>query len=345
MDILSKIREAALVGRGGACFPTALKWEAVSEVLQNNDTQVFIVCNAAEGEPGVKKDGYILEKYPDRVISGIKLAIDFFHAEKAYIYINFEYYKKYHKSLSRFFGDYPIEFFVKPADAGYIGGEESSILNAIEGKKIEPRLKPPYPTEKGLYGFPTLINNVETFYNVSLVASGEYKKTRFFTISGDCLWVGVYEFDENLSIEKILKETKNYPQFPFFVQIGGDASGMILNQNQLRRPVLGAGSITVYSLDKNKPEKLIKNWLNFFMNHSCGQCTPCREGTFRLAEAIKEKNPDWKIISDLLNNLEESSFCGLGCAVSIPIKSLINNVIKNKNINIKGDHKQFCECV
>jgi NADH:ubiquinone oxidoreductase subunit F (NADH-binding) len=345
MNIISKIKEAGLVGRGGACFPTGLKWEAVFYSLEEGAQKAYIVCNAAEGEPGVKKDAYIMDKYPERLVGGIKLAIDFFHAEKAYIYINFDYYKKYNKKLSVLFGDYPIEFFVKPADAGYIGGEESSILNAIEGKKIEPRLKPPFPTKEGLYGCPTLVNNVETFYNVSLVSTGDYKKTRFFTINGDCLWVGVYEFDENYTIEKILKETKNYLEIPFFVQVGGDASGIILNQKQLRRPVSGAGSITVYSIAKHKPEALIRNWLEFFMDQSCGQCTPCREGTYRLVEEINKQEIDWNIVSSLLDNLEDSAFCGLGCAVSIPVKSLLTNVVKNKKIGINEDHKLICECL
>ena len=327
MNILSKIKKAGLIGRGGACFPTAKKWEAVEKAKREKK---YIVCNAAEGEPGVEKDGYILEKFPERVIDGIKIALDFLKAERAFIYINHKYYKKFFGNLTKLIGDYPIEFFIKPIDSGYIGGEESSILNIIEGKRTEPRLRPPFPVFSGLWGYPTLINNVETFYNVSLVKSGEYKKNRFYTIKGDCLRNGVFCYPENWTIEKILKETNNYPKFSFFVQIGGEASGVILNSKQLKQPAGGAGSITVYSEEKQKAENLIGKWLDFFLNESCGKCTPCREGIYRLKEIVSSPSPDWHLFRELLDNLEETSFCGLGCAVPWPVKSYINNVLGDK---------------
>ena len=114
-----------------------------------------------------------------------------------------------------------------------------------------------------------MINNVETFYAVSLILADKYDHKRFYTINGDCLWTGVYKFDENWTIEKILKTSKNYPDFDFFVQVGGDASGEVLNKNQLDRKVSGSASITVYSLYKHKPLELMKKWINFFVNESC----------------------------------------------------------------------------
>jgi len=345
MDILNKIRKAGLVGRGGAGFPTADKWEAVKKAKGANK---YVVCNASEGEPGVAKDSYILENFSKEVVDGMKKAIDFLGAEKAYIYINHNYYKKFNKNLAKIIGKALIEFFIKPIDSGYIGGEESSILNAIEGRRVEPRLRPPFPTTSGLWGCPTLINNVETFYNVSLVMSNRCKKERFYTISGDCLWTGVFSFPQSWTIEKILKETKNYPKFPFFIQVGGEGSGEVLDSSQLRRPASGAGSITVYSVLKHKPENLIKGWLDFFLNESCGKCTPCREGVYRLREIMDLPNSDWRLFVDLLNNLEEISFCGLGCVVPIPIKSYVNNVLAKmpgNKINFKGlDKKIIGEC-
>ncbi|MFA4833455.1 MAG: NADH-ubiquinone oxidoreductase-F iron-sulfur binding region domain-containing protein [Patescibacteria group bacterium] len=346
MDILAKIKKAGLVGRGGASFPTADKWEAVKKA---KGAKKYVVCNASEGEPGVAKDSYILENFGKEVVDGIKIAINFLKAERAYIYINHNYYKKFNKILAKIIGKAPIEFFIKPIGSGYIGGEESSMLNAIEGRRIEPRLKPPFPTTSGLMRCPTLINNVETFYNISLVAANKYKKERFYTISGDCLWTGVFSFPENWTIEKILKETKNYPKFPFFVQVGGEGSGEVLNSGQLRRPASGAGSITVYSILKHKPENLIKNWLDFFLAESCGKCTPCREGVYRLREIADLPNPDWRLFADLLNNLEETSFCGLGGAVPVPVKSYTNNVLakmpENK-VSFKGlDKKTMASCL
>jgi NADH:ubiquinone oxidoreductase subunit F (NADH-binding) len=345
MDILNKIKKAGLVGRGGACFPTAEKWEAVKKA---KGKKKYVICNASEGEPGVAKDSYVLENFPEKVIDGMKIAIDFLKAERGYVYINHNYYKKFSKNLIKVIDRAPIEFFMKPIDSGYIGGEESSILNAMEGKKIEPRLRPPFPTANGLWGCPTLINNVETFYNVSLVAANKYKKERFYTISGDCLWTGVFSFPEFWTIEKILKETENYPRFPFFVQTGGEASGEVLGSGQLRQPASGAGSITVYSALKHEPANLIKGWLDFFLNESCGKCTPCREGVYRLREMMDLPNPDWRLFADLLSNLEETSFCGLGCVAPIPIKSYLKNVLvkmPGNKIGFKGlDKKTIYEC-
>jgi len=337
MNILNKIKKANLVGRGGGCFPTAVKWEMVGKAAGDKK---YVICNASEGEPGVKKDGYILENFGDKVIDGMKIAMGFLSANniknkksndvKSYIFINHKYYKKLGKKLNKIFisdKKYKIELFIKPTGSGYIGGEETSLLNAMEGKRVEPRMRPPFPTTNGLQGCPTLINNVETFYNVSLVVNDEFRKNRFYTISGDCLNSGVYELPDDWTIEKILKETGNYPKFNFFVQVGGDASGEVLNSKQLNKPADGVGSITVYDAKKYKPEEILKKWISFFVNESCGQCTPCREGVYRLNEIISSGNLDWELIEELLNNLDEASFCGLGSAVPVPIRSYRRNVL------------------
>jgi len=323
MDILGKIKKANLIGRGGAGFPVAKKWLAVKKAIGNKK---YIVCNAAEGEPGVDKDGYILENYPEKVIDGLKIAINYLGAAKCYIYLNHAYAKKLNKKLTPLLKDTKIEIFIKPINAGYIGGEESAVLNAIEGKRIEPRFRPPFPTAKGLWNCPTLVNNVETFYNVSLVASGDFKNKRFYTITGDCLNEGVHELPDNWTIEKILKETKNYPKFSFFVQIGGNVSGEILNAKQLKKPVSGAGAIKIYSQVKNDFRKMVKGWLDFYLNESCGECAPCREGIHRLSEMFSQENINWALFNELLDNLSETSFCALGASAAVPIKSLINNV-------------------
>jgi NADH:ubiquinone oxidoreductase subunit F (NADH-binding) len=338
MNIINKIRKANLVGRGGGNFPTAVKWEMVKKAPGNKK---YVICNASEGEPGVKKDGYILENFGEKVIDGVKIAIDFLATNNiknkeskrdviGYIYINHNYYKKFSAKLNKIISNlknYKIELFTKPISSGYIGGEETSILNAIEGKRIEPRLRPPFPTTNGLWECPTLINNVETFYNVSLVVSDEYKKNRFYTVGEDCLNGGVYELPDDWTIEKILKETNNYPRFDFFVQVGGDAGGEVLNSKQLNKPANGAGSITIYDTKKYKPEEMIRKWISFFVNESCGQCTPCREGVYRLNEIINSSDINWKLLEELLNNLDEASFCGLGSVVPVPIRSYRKNVM------------------
>lgn len=327
MDILAKIKEANLIGRGGASFPVAIKWTAVSNAKADKK---FVVCNSSEGEPGVKKDGYILEHYGEKVVDGIKLAMEFLSVSanvKGCLYINHDYAEKFGDELSRLAAGSPIEIFVKPIEAGYIGGEESAALNVIEGKRAEPRLKPPFPGEKGLWLLPTLVNNVETFLNVSLVNSGEYKKIRYYTVSGDCGRPGVFELPEDHTVEQVLKESNNYPDFPFFVQVGGNGSGEVLNDKQLNGAVSGAGSITVYKLEKHKPKDLLSYWVGFFFSESCGQCTACREGTYRLKEILESDKPNWTMFIDLLDNLRETSFCALGSSVPVPIKSYVNNVL------------------
>ncbi len=338
MNIINKIKKANLVGRGGGNFPTAMKWEMVKKAKGNKK---YVICNASEGEPGVKKDGYILENFGEKMINGMKIAMDFLLADniknkksksdvKSYIFINHKYYKKLGGKLNKIIASYKkykIELFIKPNGSGYIGGEETSILNAIEGKRIEPRLRPPFPTTNGLWDCPTLVNNVETFYNVSLAVADEYKKDRFYTIGGDCVSAGVYKLPDDWTIEKILKETNNYPKFDFFVQVGGDASGEVLNNKQLNKPAGGAGSITIYDTKKYKQEEMIGKWISFFVNESCGQCTPCREGVYRLNEIINSPEINWKLLEELLNNLDEASFCGLGNVVPVPIRSYRKNVL------------------
>ncbi|PLX22142.1 hypothetical protein C0584_00100 [Candidatus Parcubacteria bacterium] len=324
--LLDKIKKAELRGKGGASYPVYLKWEKVAKARSRKK---FVICNASEGEPDVMKDEYIIEHHPEKLIEGMKLCMKEVSSDKAFLFINQDYYKKYSKRLKGLIRDDNIELFKKPHPAGYIAGEESSLINTIAGERAEPELKPPFPSTKGLYGAPTIVNNVETFYDVSLLNSNQFNNTRLYSITGDCVWSGVYEFADDETIEDILKNTNNYPSFEFFVQIGGGACGEVLNSDQLNRPVTGSGSITIYSKSKHKPVSVLKNWIDFFMNESCGKCTPCREGTYRLHEILKDKQPDWYMFFAILADLPETSFCALGKSVSIPVISYFQNVLKD----------------
>lgn len=360
MSILEKIAKANLVGCGGGCFPTARKWQMVKEAKSKNKVK-YVVMNASEGEPNVFKDAWLFVHQTEKVVLGLKLAIDFLSEDgscvKGFVYINPDYYRKYGRKIrqtiakifpTQEYEKVPVELFMKPHNAGYIGGEETSLLNAIEGKKVVPRLRPPYPTTNGLWGCPTLVNNVETFYNIKLVDSGDYKGERLFSINGDCRKPGVFSFPGNWNIEKVLKSSKNYPLYKFFVQVGGGASGEVLNQSQLKVPARGAMSLTLHRLDKHKPLELIRKWVSFFVNESCGQCTPCREGNIRLLEILDSPEPDWSLFSELLDNLDQTSFCGLGCAVPVPIESYVRNVLSDRsdnNIKIENSIRRIiCEC-
>ncbi len=325
-NIIAKLKEQNLLGRGGAGFPTGLKWEMVKKA---NASKKYIICNGSEGEPAVFKDGFILENYPQDVIYGIKMAIETIDQSSAYIYLRKDYCQKFKANLGKLIKRFPITIFQKTG--GYLAGEETTLINAIEGKKrLEPKIKPPFPSQSGLFEYPTLINNVETFYYVSKIAKGEYKKTRFYSISGDIKNKGVYELPESYPISEILKKTGNWPDSNFFVQVGGGASGEILLKEELGRSACGAGAIIVFDKKKTNPVSLMKKWADFFAKENCDKCVPCREGIFRISDMLKKGKIDEAQIEDIFFILKETSFCALGKSAAIPFESLLSKVYEKK---------------
>lgn len=325
MEVLKKIEKANLTGRGGAGCPTAFKWSTALKTKEKNlDSPLYIICNATEGEPGIEKDSYLLEYHPDDIINGIKIAIETLGAKEAIIYLQQKNLKKVEKRLTPFIKDLPISFF--PESGGYLCGEETTLLETIEGYRAEPRIKPPYPTEDGLYGCPTVINNVETFYYVSKIIKGEYQHTRLCSISGQVKNPGVFEIPIDLSIKEILKKTKNIPKSKFFVQVGGGAAGTILMQDEFDQSICGAGSIIVYNLKKTNIKKLMLHWIEFFYKSNCGKCVPCREGLYRVREQLKSDKTDWLIIRAILETMHSVSFCPLGKSVYEPLMSLMERI-------------------
>ena len=327
-DIISKIKESNLTGRSGSCFPVALKWEAAKNA---EGSKKYVVCNASEGEPGVFKDGFILEKYPNEVVNGIKLALESMGADSAYIYLKKEYFKKFKKNLEKLTKGLPISLFEEKGT--YLAGEETALCESIEGRFPEPRLKPPYPFESGLFGCPTLINNVETFYCVSKISKGDFEHKRFYSISGKVKNKGVFELPEDWTAEKILKETGNYPKFRFFAQIGGGASGIFLRQAELNSPVTGAGSIIVFNEIETDPFLLLEKLSSFFLKENCDKCAPCREGVFRIREMSKKRKLEEQALGEIFQSLEETSFCSLGKGVSCALKSLVEKMMIQKQIS------------
>ncbi len=336
-NFLQDIERAGLVGRGGAAYPVAMKWSAVLDSLKISK-RGYVIVNGAEGEPGVAKDAHILANYTQTFLDGLLNINDFFGDEKIkkiYIFLNHDYYEKYLKKIVSILSNkkfksiaHKIEFFLKPLDSGYIGGEESTILNIIEGKRVVPRIRPPYPTTSGLKGLPTLIHNVETIYNIALLSEGLYEGKRFYTINGAARKPGVYYYPSDWDLEKVLRTSGNYPDFPFFVQIGGQASGEVLNSEQLMVPAESSASIMIYDRTTTKEDRLIKHWVEFFHNNSCGQCTACREGTYRLSEMLNSKEYDKDLFWDIVENMAETSFCALGSSLPIPLYSYYNNIKK-----------------
>jgi NADH:ubiquinone oxidoreductase subunit F (NADH-binding) len=322
-DLIEKIKESGLTGRGGAGFPTGLKWEAVKNA---SGKKKLVIANGSEGEPGVGKDGWLLENYPEEIIAGIKLALETLPAEKAFIYLNKNYFEKYRESLREIIGELPIEIFREPG--GYLCGEETTLIESLENRRLEPRDKPPYPTEAGLENYPTLVNNLETFYAVAKIAKDEYKQERLYTLSGDILRPGIFELPEKWGVEKILHKTLNWPEKEFFVQVGGGVSGKILTMEELANKVSGSGAIIVYDQAKTDPRALMQKWLDFYFRENCGKCVPCREGVYRLREILKQTEIDWELVKEICLVLREASFCPLGKSVAVPLESLIAKVIK-----------------
>ena len=327
-NLIAKIKKANLVGRGGAGFPTALKWELAKKA---KGKPKYVICNASEGEIGVFKDIHILKRFPKKVIKGMVLSMDFLGTREGYFNFNNTYYRQTKGKLQSILKKYEkkgYRFTIYKEMPSYIGGEETALLNAIEGKRIEPRLKPPFPCEEGLFSKPTLIHNVETLFNIAQVAEDAFEPKRFYCISGKIRRPGVYHLPDDWMIQEILKKTKNLPRFDFFVQIGGSASGLVLNQNQIEnQKMIGAGALEVYPASMD-PRRVLFDWFKFYAEESCGKCTPCREGSYQLYQLIKNhKKIPWKKILEIVNTMEKTSFCALGKSIAIPVKSYMKNIL------------------
>ena len=323
MDIIDKIRKANLRGLGGAGFPTADKWQMVRD---SDEARRFLICNLSEGEPGVFKDEYILINHLPELIKGIEICSEIIKPQRKIIFLN-DKYQKYVEKIKRAIGDKKIEIFI---DTGrYLCGEETTLLNTIEGKLRQPESKPPFPTESGLFGYPTLINNAETFYRVCQIAEDKYEGKRFYCLSGDITTPKVVENLVEATIEEVIGNKKLLDKIGF-VQYGG-LSGEILPADEFNKNTFNTGAIIIYDKKRKPIEALIAS-LTFFKDESCGKCTPCREGVYRSCQLINslidgENLWDRKEILDTMEeiaeSLEFSSFCPLGRSVANPIKSAI----------------------
>ena len=322
-SLIKKIESVGLLGRGCGTFPVAKKWQAV---LSAKGKEKYVVCNCSESEPGIFKDEFILDRYPEKMIDGMTLAMATIGAKKGFIYLNPNYYRKYKNKLQLLIGDIQIELFSKP-HTDYIGGEETAALNLMEGKREEARLRPPFITDIGFHGCPTLVNNCETFYHISLINEGKYKGERFFCISGDGFPKNVYSFPETLTVKEVLLKSGHYPRFPFFIQLGGAMAGTCLRENQLDIPIHHYSGLIIYHLDQDESE-LMEHWLSFFSRESCGKCVPCREGTFRLWEMYKNGTLGTEAFWDIINTMQNTTICSLGKMATTAISSYLTNIKK-----------------
>ncbi len=365
LAVLSTLKNSTLRGMGGAGFPTGAKWEIVRNAP---GARKYVICNADESEPGTIKDRFIMERAPHLVIEGMIMAGLVTGATKGYLYIRHEYEEpreilkeeiqrcyREHILGPRILGsefNFDLEIFVSPG--GYICGEESALLEAMEGKRAEPRNKPPFPGTSGLWGAPTVINNVETFaFATAILVNGAewYKKLglngipglKFVGISGDVLYPGVYEVSMGVSYrDLIFKYAGGVPDGKGLLGFApsGPSSGY-LPGSHLDLPLdfkavadagsmVGSGAIVVCAEGRCMLDMAI-NSTRFFRNESCGKCVPCRMGSQKLVDILTRwtqgesgKN-DLVLVQELFDAMRLTSICGLGQIIHAPLASVLKH--------------------
>lgn len=348
-QIMDELIESGLKGRGGAGFPTGMKWRFTAQQPGN---EKYVVCNADEGEPGTFKDREILKRVPRKVLSGMGICGYAIGAKKGYIYLRAEYkyllnelneeISIFHEYCKKFNLDFNIE--VRMGAGAYICGEESALFESIEGKRGEPRNKPPYPTISGVFSKPTVINNIETLVtaqSIMRIGAAEYKKlgtqdsrgSKLFCVSGDACKEGIFELELGMTVYDFVEEFGDGDTKA--VQVGG-ASGFCVPRKKFKETIIGfegiptGGSMKVFNSSRSM-YNVLHNYLDFFAEESCGQCTPCRIGCQQLLhgiEAVKvgKKEPEYlDQLMKLAGNMKLTSKCGLGQSVANSFSTIVNN--------------------
>jgi len=338
-NIIAEVKASRLKGRGGAGFPCGIKWELARSAAGR---EKYLICNADEGEVGTFKDRFLIQHDPFSLIEGIAIAAYAIGAKKAFIYVRGEYRylladlkKAIDQAVSKGLVHVPIE--IREGAGAYVCGEESALMNSIEGRRGEVRFRPPFPPSRGLFGKPTIINNVETLMNIpaiiekgapwfASIGTAESSGTKVFSVSGDVARRGVYELamGERLSALLQLAGAKDVKM----VQIGG-ATGGVVPASMIETPlsyetVLGSGAVMVFNSGRDVID-FVWRTMEFLNEESCGECTPCREGTEVMVEILgrlarAEGVPDdVGTLEDLSRLMMASSLCGLGQAAPVPV--------------------------
>ena len=349
-QVLDSLNESGLKGKGGAGFPTGKKWEIVS----NYNGKKYVAVNGDEGEPGTFKDRSYLESDPHRFLEGALIASYFINAQKVYIYMRDEYptvIKILLDEINKLEDEeiIPKDFFIVRRGAGaYICGEESAMIESIEGKRGLPRHRPPYVAEIGLFGCPTLTNNLETLFWVRDIiekgakwfaekGSNGNKGFHSFSVSGRVKNPGVKVAPAGITIQQLIDEYCDgmADGHTFKGYLPGGASGGILPSTMNDIPLdygskelmdagcfLGSAAVVVLS-DQDNMKDVALNLLKFFEEESCGQCTPCRSGTEKTVKLMQEKNWNKEKLKDLSEVMAQASICGLGQAATNPLNSVL----------------------
>jgi [NiFe] hydrogenase diaphorase moiety large subunit len=348
-DIILDLIDSGLKGRGGAGFLTGLKWK----FTKNEDSDIkYVICNADEGEPGTFKDREILDRVPEKVFVGMAICGHVIGAREGYIYLRGEYnflLKNLNHKIDIFnkhLKDRNFDFTIaiRSGSGAYVCGEESALFESMEGHRGEPRNKPPYPTVAGYNKKPTVINNVETLVYAAMISrlgvdkfkelgTKDSRGSKVFSVSGDTPIPGIYEIELGMPLSQFVDEFADGDAKA--VQVGG-ASGSCVPRKKFNDTIIGfegiptGGSMMVFNSTRSM-YNVLHDYLEFFTEESCGQCTPCRVGCQQLLkgiEAVKRGERPPAYLDDLKKltaTMKIAAKCGLGQSVGNPFNSIIDN--------------------
>jgi formate dehydrogenase len=334
-NMLARLEDAGLTGMGGAGFPTHRKWEAV----RREPGPRVVIVNADEGEPGTIKDRYVMELRPHLLLEGLVAAMRFCEVEEAYVYLREEYATS-RLRLSTAIAERGLNVHVVVGAGSYVCGEESAMLESMEGRRGMPRLRPPFPAQKGYLGRPTLINNVETLVHVARILRGEWRPGRLWSVSGAVREPGCYEAPLDVTVRGLVEEyAGGFTAEVGAVVPGGAASGILppaaldvpLTRNALADWGTGPGSAAVQVFPAAYPVlRLLAETMRFFAEESCQKCTPCRIGNRALHHVVEELQGGRSAmtrakVDEWLEAMAQTSICGLGQASPIPVRNVFRH--------------------
>jgi bidirectional [NiFe] hydrogenase diaphorase subunit len=376
-DVLREITASGLRGRGGGGYPTGLKWSTVAKMPSD---QKYVICNADEGDPGAFMDRAILESDPHRVLEGMAIAAYAIGANKGYVYVRAEYPLAVERlktairkaKRSGFLGahvcetQFAFEVEIRLGAGAFVCGEETALMASIEGLRGQPRPRPPYPAESGLWGRPTLINNVETFANVAPIVreGGEWfagigteksKGTKVFALAGSIRNTGLIEVPMGTSLRAVVEEIGGgIPHGKAFkaVQTGGPSGGCIpeehldmpVDYDSLRQlgTMMGSGGMIVMD-ERSSMVDVARYFMEFCMTESCGKCVPCRTGTQQMHDILKRiaksegSRQDLELLEELCEVVRATSLCGLGQTAPNPVISTLRYFRKEYDEKLKPE--------
>ncbi len=339
--VTREVKASGLRGRGGAGFPCGVKWDLA---LKSPGEVKYLICNADEGEVGTFKDRYILQQNPFALLEGMAICAHAIGAKKGYIYLRAEYHyllKGLQKAIEQckergYLKDLDME--IREGAGAYICGEESALMNSIEGKRGESRYRPPFPPQSGLFEKPTIINNVETLANVPhIIEKGsawyqglgteQSKGTKLFCVSGDVERPGVYEMELGCDLRELVEDLAGAKDVKW-VQVGGSTGAIIpldmLETTLSYETVLGSGAVMVFDETRDVIDFVYRT-MEFLNEESCGKCTPCREGTEVMVEILgrlvngEGVNGDMEVLQELSDTMKLAALCGLGQTAPVPV--------------------------